>query len=59
MSAEPVVLRRTRVLVAAERRYRRRAAWYEAGRKLPEDTTQRALLLTQADRLVRTLAGLR
>lgn len=59
MSAEPATVRQSRVLVAAERRYRRRAAWYEAGRKLPEDTSQRALLLIEADRLVRRLAGLR
>lgn len=51
--------RLARVLLRAEARYRRRARWYELGRRLPEDTTDRAILLIDADRLVRDLARAR
>lgn len=53
--------RHARILVAAERRYQRRARAYEAGRRSTElvDTQRLALLLVDADRLVRSLAGWR
>lgn len=50
--------RHARVLVRAEKRYSRRAAAYEAGRHstVPVDTMRLALLVVDADRLVRDLA---
>lgn len=53
--------RHARALVAAERRYQRRAKAYEQGRRSTElvDTQRLALLLVDADRLVRSLAGFR
>lgn len=49
------------LLVRAERRYSRRAKAYEQGRRSTElvDTQRLALLLVDADRLVRDLAKVR
>lgn len=54
-------VRAVRILIAAERRYKRRAAAYERGRRSTElvDTQALAMRLVEADRLVRALAGLR
>lgn len=53
--------RLARVIVGAERRYARRAKAYETGRRSTElvDTQRLALLLVDADRLVRALVGRR
>lgn len=53
--------RLARVVVRAERRYARRAASYERGRRStePVDTMRLALLLIEADRLVHDLAKAR
>lgn len=51
------VSRHTRILLAAERRYSRRAKAYESGRRSPvfTDTLPLAQRLIEADRLVRRL----
>ncbi len=53
--------RMARVIVAAERRYARRARLYEQGRRSSElvDTQRLALLLIEADRLVRSVVRCR
>lgn len=53
--------RMARLVVAAERRYARRARAYEQGRRSTElvDTQRLALLLVDADRLVRGLVRVR
>ena len=50
-------VRAARILVAAERRYQRRADRYDRARRTPGDSMTPAMLLVEADRLVRTLAG--
>lgn len=48
-------VRAARILIAAERRYRRRADRYDRARRTPGDSMTPALLLIESDRLVRDL----
>lgn len=52
-------VRHARILVRAERRYQRRADLYDRARRTPGDSMTPALLLIEADRLVRALASWR